>query len=215
MGTVRGCKCVILEGNGVVSEKTFRICMGLAAGAASLTLLSLASGAFSPQRNVEPSPRRPASAWRYVGETDAMRGTRIQVARVKAREPVLVNGRAYEAWLEVTNGESQAIRIVSDAISYCTDRTYITLRIDDGPLESASCRQYADMPSRTFWLIPFWTHGTPMSYENRPGPFPARIANAQTVIVELPTWGGGAQAEFDVRGLESWMVRDALEEATL
>jgi len=183
-------------------ENKLTIALVASAAVAALALLAVATGGTHSDSASFSSPPRQTSAWEYSTRTDGMRGTVEQVARARSIAPAAIGGREYQVWLEVTTADSKAVRIVTGAMGYCSERTFVTLRIDDQPLETASCQQYVSTPADTYWLVPFLEVGN----HRQTAPFPARLANARSLTMELPTFDGAVQVVFDVSGLSPSVI---------
>lgn len=166
-------------------------------GGTALAVIAIA-GLTAPKNDTKPTEAVSTKGWRYGNRTDKLRGGIERVAIARSDMPVVVDGREQWVFLEVSSAEPDGVRISSDGLGRC-DGNVVLLRLDDDPPEYARCMQPNSLPADAAWLLPF---AVADDLNQRTISIPHRLTLTRRIIIEVPTWRGGAQqVEFTTEGL--------------
>lgn len=142
------------------------------------------------------APAAPVSKWSYSTDTDEMRGTSETYAQL-ASEGVVPTNWPYDAApmrmvvrKRSTDGVNVMLQINGQFLCRSYDATKITVKFDDGPLETFRCAEADSGPNDVVFITP-------------PRSFIGKLKAAKTMMLEAPIYEiGNAQVTFNVAGLE-------------
>lgn len=142
------------------------------------------------------APAQPAFKWTYTENTDQMRGTSEKWATLPSEDAVRTNWPYEQQPMRLvirrrsTDGVNVMLQISGQFICRSYDRTKITVKFDDGPLETFNCSEDDSGPNDVVFITP-------------PARFINRLKAAKVMMLEAPFYEiGNAQVTFNVEGLE-------------
>lgn len=141
-------------------------------------------------------PAKPVFKWNYTENTDAMRGTSDKFASLSSEDFVRTNWPYTPEPMRLTvrrratDGVNVMIQINGQFVCRSYNGTKITVKFDEGPLETFGCSEAESGPNDVVFITP-------------PTRFVTRLKTAKTMMLEAPVYElGKAQVTFKVEGLE-------------
>lgn len=142
------------------------------------------------------TPAQPTFKWSYSQNTDEMRGTSEKWANLSS-EDVVTTSWPYEQQpmrliirRRATDGVNVMLQISGQFVCRSYNGTKITVKFDDGPLETFNCKEADSGPDDVVFVSPS-------------ARFINRLKAAKVMMLEAPVYEvGNAQVTFNVEGLE-------------
>lgn len=175
-------------------------------GSLALMLASCSEPATDPNAPIEDveimapeapaAPAQPVFKWTYSENIDQMRGTSEKWANLSSENAVQTNWPYEQEPMRLvlrrrsTDGVNVMLQVSGQFVCRSYNGTKITVKFDDGPLETFNCSEAASGSSDVVFITP-------------PARFINRLKATKVMMLEAPVYEiGNAQVTFNVEGLE-------------
>ena len=141
-------------------------------------------------------PAQPTFKWSYSENTDQMRGTSEKWANLSSEDVVRTNWPYEQQPMRLvirrrsTDGVNVMLQISGQFICRSYNGTKVTVKFDNGPLESFNCSEADSGPNDVVFITPA-------------ARFINRLKASKVMMLEAPVYEiGNSQVTFNVEGLE-------------